>query len=587
MKLLKLACLLLFSSAAIAQGPPSLVGLMNSSDGVTWNDITTTSIIGAFPTTFKPSLVGILCYNTSTHQWVPDSCPPGGSGGGDTITSPGSTINVGGTTTNTTLDLNFTSANTWLDGMTIQDGLTVDDIDFTTAGVGMTFPGGSQIFEDSFTDLILQTPAVFAFSADIGLISGDLAQNDNTNSGSIFQIFGGTSGGQPVNTAIEVLNPDSYGMMVVSSGTHTLLNSANTQENGLGIGTVATGVPSAFAPSFAIGNNTSVLKGAMSYLPVVNTSAGGTPAILTNVDQSYTLSQNAVPTIASIYNGMRLTIQVCQPASGGPFTWTWPASFVGGQPPPTTASTCSQQVFDSFNGTTLVAENNESVSLTATATQTLAGSLALATIKSADGTTAATLSGGRWTYSGSGVASASTILLNGTIFTSGTGTTSFPAFFIQPTGATAVSTWATGGTFFGANAASGFNGSLVDLYNNNVHEFLVSAFGSANANHWGTISNCASSASPALCGASTMGAVAVAAGTNPTLVVDASGVTANSEIFLVEDQSLGTRLSVTCNTAALPTSTVVTARTAGTSFTFQVNGTFTTNPVCYNFAIYN
>jgi hypothetical protein len=37
----------------------------------------------------------------------------GGGGGGDTITSPNSTLNVGGTTTNTTLDLNLTHANTW------------------------------------------------------------------------------------------------------------------------------------------------------------------------------------------------------------------------------------------------------------------------------------------------------------------------------------------------------------------------------------------------------------------------------------------------------------------------------------------
>lgn len=37
----------------------------------------------------------------------------GGSGGGDTITSPGSTLSVGGTPTNTTLDVDLAHANTW------------------------------------------------------------------------------------------------------------------------------------------------------------------------------------------------------------------------------------------------------------------------------------------------------------------------------------------------------------------------------------------------------------------------------------------------------------------------------------------
>ena len=51
-----------------------------------------------------PSLSG------STYSWVPLA---GGGGGGDTITSPGSTLTVGGTPTNTTLDLNLGHANTW------------------------------------------------------------------------------------------------------------------------------------------------------------------------------------------------------------------------------------------------------------------------------------------------------------------------------------------------------------------------------------------------------------------------------------------------------------------------------------------
>jgi hypothetical protein len=107
------------------------------------------------------------------------------------------------------------------------------------------------------------------------------------------------------------------------------------------------------------------------------------------------------------------------------------------------------------------------------------------------------------------------------------------------------------------------------------------------ATQYQTATNCASSASPAVCGSAAAGSVAVPAGTNPTLQVNTIAVTANSQIILIEDESLGTRLSVTCQTAALPSATFVTARVAATSFTFQANGVFTTNPVCYSYWIVN
>jgi hypothetical protein len=102
-----------------------------------------------------------------------------------------------------------------------------------------------------------------------------------------------------------------------------------------------------------------------------------------------------------------------------------------------------------------------------------------------------------------------------------------------------------------------------------------------------TAGNCASSASPAVCGSSASGSVAVPAGTNPTLTVNTTAVTANSVIFLFEDESLGTKLSVTCQTAVLPSAQFITARVAATSFTFQANGTFAANPVCYNYLVVN
>lgn len=55
------------------------------------------------------------------------------------------------------------------------------------------------------------------------------------------------------------------------------------------------------------------------------------------------------------------------------------------------------------------------------------------------------------------------LLLTGAIATGGTGTTNLPAAFIQPTGTTAVTTWAAG-TGLGMNLASGFAGNFLDFH---------------------------------------------------------------------------------------------------------------------------
>lgn len=80
-----------------------------------------------------------------------------------------------------------------------------------------------------------------------------------------------------------------------------------------------------------------------------------TPAIGLQCLQTITLTGNATPTI-TIASGEHLVIQICQDATGSR-TWAWPASVHGGMTIGATLSTCSQQAFDSFNGTTLVAES--------------------------------------------------------------------------------------------------------------------------------------------------------------------------------------------------------------------------------------
>lgn len=122
----------------------------------------------------------------------------------------------------------------------------------------------------------------------------------------------------------------------------------------------------------------------------------------------------------------------------------------------------------------------------------------------------------------------------------------------------------------------------------NTSTSVPNTFGSVTAATFKTTTNCASGASPAVCAAAASGGAAVPTGTNPTLVVNTTAVTANSVILLTPDESLGTKLSVTCNsTVTTQGPLIVTARTAATSFTVQVAATVATNPVCFNWVIVN
>jgi hypothetical protein len=108
--------------------------------------------------------------------------------------------------------------------------------------------------------------------------------------------------------------------------------------------------------------------------------------------------------------------------------------------------------------------------------------------------------------------------------------------------------------------------------------------GTVNSALYQTGTNCSSAAAPAVCAAAAAGSVVVAASAT-TVVVNTTAVTANSQIFLTYDSSLGTKLGVTCNVTE-PALYGVTARTAATSFTITATAP-TTNPACFSFFILN
>lgn len=113
--------------------------------------------------------------------------------------------------------------------------------------------------------------------------------------------------------------------------------------------------------------------------------------------------------------------------------------------------------------------------------------------------------------------------------------------------------------------------------------FPISSSGIIQMAGYQTFTNCSSAASPAVCGSAASGNAVVAAAST-TVVVNTSAVTASSQIQLTFDSSLGTKLSVTCNTT--PSLISVSARTAGTSFTVTT-ATPAVNPACFSYTIIN
>lgn len=112
---------------------------------------------------------------------------------------------------------------------------------------------------------------------------------------------------------------------------------------------------------------------------------------------------------------------------------------------------------------------------------------------------------------------------------------------------------------------------------------LTNAFTGANTfGAIGTATNCASSGGT--CSTASAGASSIAAAAT-TVTVATTRVTANSQIILTFDSSLGARLGITCNTTFQQP--YVVTRTAATSFVVNVASGPVTNGLCFNWAIFN
>jgi hypothetical protein len=207
--------------------------------------------------------------------------------------------------------------------------------------------------------------------------------------------------------------------------------------------------------------------------------------------------------------------------------------------------------------------------------------------------------------SANGAASLPAALMNGTVFSGGSASTTFPYLYLNPSANTNPTNFSTGGTMLGINSPTGFTGGLIQAWNNGGSALFIvgnngqvtsaagfngttsTSSGSVSAKTYLTATNCSQNASPAVCASAAAGVVAVPTGTNPTLTINTTAVTANSRIFLQIDES-ATIAATTCNsTLSTLVQPVVTARTAGTSFTIQIGAVIATNPACVSYLVFN
>lgn len=272
---------------------------------------------------------------------------------------------------------------------------------------------------------------------------------------------------------------------------------------------------------------------------------------------------------------------------------------------PSVAGTPNTILFPTTTGTSGQVLSTNGANPQQTSWITPASSTAFSALTSGTNTTAAMVvgTGASFGISTPAAASFSPLQLTGAPFSGGTGTTTFPFFYLNQN-ATPVSTWSTSGTMFGISLASGFVGNLMDFhFGNGTSVFTVGDLGAVHAAgsvvsdgsiladqgalRGGAILttvNCADSAGPAACGNAAAGAVVVDVGAT-TVVVSTTMVTANSEIFVSYDSSLSTRLGITCSAAVFPPT--ISARVAGTSFTITIPAAPSVNPACISYFIVN
>jgi hypothetical protein len=184
-----------------------------------------------------------------------------------------------------------------------------------------------------------------------------------------------------------------------------------------------------------------------------------------------------------------------------------------------------------------------------------------------------------------GAASSPAVTISGAPFTGGSGTTTFPLFYVN-SGASAPSTWSTSGTILGFNAPSGFGGNYLDFHTNGGGSlFSVSSGGVLVAN--GTIQTKGafqlspgrlvdSSTAPTISsGFGTSNSIAASNGTAAFTVNVGTGGVATSGVIGLPAATTGWK--VDCNDITTTSATVFVTKQTATTTTTATVGNFSTS----------
>jgi hypothetical protein len=146
-----------------------------------------------------------------------------GGGGGDNITSPNSTMTIGGTSTNTTIDFNLSHPNTWLTTQTFQTILPSASNTYNIGG------SGGFAYENLYINNII-APGSLAFSVPTGA-AYQFNINGVTNAAILTtgQLQLGTGSGYSFSgTAVNTLAVDATGHVITIAGTSSITLTGTT-----------------------------------------------------------------------------------------------------------------------------------------------------------------------------------------------------------------------------------------------------------------------------------------------------------------------------------------------------------------------
>lgn len=159
---------------------------------------------------------------------------------------------------------------------------------------------------------------------------------------------------------VQVAPSATVGFPLLSNGTSADPSFGQVPNAGLANSTItfaASGCISA-SGAVALGGTLTFTNTCVGFTGTTSTTPGATPTwTLASGDVAWTLSANATATVTVAAGDQWFphTIQICQPAAGGPFTFAWPANVKGGMTIGTTANKCNVQSFKSYDGINLTA----------------------------------------------------------------------------------------------------------------------------------------------------------------------------------------------------------------------------------------